>query len=149
MLRERHSTVAGEVVAELRELGAVVVEDNDTGLLTLDSEWNVSLVIARHRATGAGFSRWLIRFDAGLKPDITVAVRMAPGNTGSEPSASSVRTRMERRKRTMRPGCSSQSLTQMPKHSPMRPPRKPIARCISMISISCRGRIRFISACDG
>ena len=79
-LRERHRTVVGEVVTKLRELGAVVVQDEDTGLLTLDSEWDVSLVIARHRATGAGFSRWLIRFDAGLKPDLTIAVRMAPGN---------------------------------------------------------------------
>lgn len=80
VLRERHSTVVGEVVAKLREVGAVVVQNEDTGLLTLDDEWDVSLVIARHRATGAGFSRWLVRFDAGLKPDITVAVRMAPGN---------------------------------------------------------------------
>ncbi len=40
----------------------------------------MSIVIARHRTTDAGFSRWLIRFDDALKPDITIAVRMAPGN---------------------------------------------------------------------
>jgi hypothetical protein len=56
------------------------LQDEDTGLLTLDGELAVSIVIARHRATGAGFSRWLIRFDDGLKPDITIAVRMLPGN---------------------------------------------------------------------
>lgn len=79
-LRERHATVLREVVAKLREIGAVLIQDEDTGLLTLDGELTVSIVIARHRATDAGFSRWLIRFDAKLMPDITIAVRMAPGN---------------------------------------------------------------------
>lgn len=79
-LRERHATVLAEVVAKLRELGAELIQDEETGLLTLSDKFAVSIVIARHRATDAGFSRWLIRFDDALKPDITVAVRMAPGN---------------------------------------------------------------------
>jgi len=79
-LRERHATVLREVVAQLREIGAVLIQDEDTGLLTLDGELTVSIVIARHRATEAGFSRWLIRFDSALMPDITIAVRMAPTN---------------------------------------------------------------------
>jgi DNA invertase Pin-like site-specific DNA recombinase len=82
VLRERHASVVAEVVAKLRELGVVLLQDEDTGLLTLDGETAVSIVIARHRATDAGFSRWLIRFDDALHPDITIAVRMAPGNSG-------------------------------------------------------------------
>jgi hypothetical protein len=79
-LRERHTSVLSDVVAKLRDLGAVLIQDEHTGILTLDGEWAVSIVIARHRATDAGFSRWLIRFDDALKPDITIAVRMSPGN---------------------------------------------------------------------
>jgi DNA invertase Pin-like site-specific DNA recombinase len=81
VLRERHASVLAEVVAKLRELGAVLLQDEDTGLLTLDGELTASITIARHRATDAGFSRWVIRFNNALMPDITVAVRMAPGNS--------------------------------------------------------------------
>ena len=80
-LRKRHVDVITEVVAKLRELGAFVSKDENTGLLTLDGELSVSIVIARHRQTEAGSSRWLIRFDEGLKPDITIAVRMDCGNS--------------------------------------------------------------------
>ena len=79
-LRERHANVIAEVVGKLRELGATVSQAEDTGLLTLDDDLSVSVVVARHRTTEAGFSRWLIRFDASLMPDITIAVRMEPGN---------------------------------------------------------------------
>ena len=80
VLRARHLTVLSDVVAKLSELGAVPIQDEDTGLLRLHGELAVSIVIARHRVTDAGFSRWLIRFDDTLRPDITIAVRMAPGN---------------------------------------------------------------------
>jgi DNA invertase Pin-like site-specific DNA recombinase len=79
-LRERHGTVLADVVAKLREVGAMLTQDENTGLLTLDGELAVSIVIARHRLTDAGFSRWLIRFDGLLMSDITIAVRMAAGN---------------------------------------------------------------------
>lgn len=47
-----------------------------TQLLTINGEFTASIVIARCRETAAGSPRWHIRFDAGLRPDITVAVRM-------------------------------------------------------------------------
>ena len=37
-------------------------------------------MLCRHFETDAGSSRWVIRLDAGLKPDITVAVRMDAAN---------------------------------------------------------------------
>lgn len=79
-LRERYTRVLSDVVVALRDIGAALLQDEDTGLLTLDGELVVSVVIARHRVTDAGFSRWLIRFDGALRPDITIAVRMAAGN---------------------------------------------------------------------
>ena len=38
-------------------------------------------VIVRCFETSAGLLRWKIRFDLGLRPDITVAVRMNRGNS--------------------------------------------------------------------
>jgi hypothetical protein len=80
-LRERYAAVLAEVVAKLREGGVPLIQDERTGMLTVDAELVVSIVISRHRTTEAGFSRWLIRFDNALMPDITIAVRMSPGNT--------------------------------------------------------------------
>jgi hypothetical protein len=51
-------------------------------LLHLNQELRVSIVLCRHIATGAGASRWLVRLDEGLKPDITIAARMDATNEG-------------------------------------------------------------------
>ncbi|MDU7524425.1 MAG: hypothetical protein E7K72_24165 [Roseomonas mucosa] len=40
----------------------------------------MSIVLARCQEAPSGTVRWHIRLDTGLAPDITVAVRMAPGN---------------------------------------------------------------------
>jgi DNA invertase Pin-like site-specific DNA recombinase len=79
-LREHHSTTVEEVVARIESLGAIAERDPATDLLSINSEFNASIVIARHQNTKAGSSRWKIRFDAGLRPDITVAVRMDEAN---------------------------------------------------------------------
>lgn len=52
--------------------------DPENDLLTINEEFTVSLVLSRCRETQAGSSRWIIRFDTGLFPDITIAVRMSP-----------------------------------------------------------------------
>ena len=46
----------------------------------INEELRASVVICRHYATETGANRWKIHLDAGLLPDITIAVRMAPGN---------------------------------------------------------------------
>src|ERR1035438_252603 len=46
----------------------------------MNNELSVSIVLCRHFITNAGSSRWVIRLDEGLKPDITIAVRMAATN---------------------------------------------------------------------
>jgi hypothetical protein len=51
-------------------------------LLHLNRELRVSIVLCRHITTPGGASRWVVRLDAGLKPDITIAVRMKATNEG-------------------------------------------------------------------
>jgi hypothetical protein len=46
----------------------------------LNGELRVSIVLCRHTTTSTGLSRWVIRLDASLKPDITIAVRMDETN---------------------------------------------------------------------
>ena len=79
-LRRMHPEMVSDVVANIERCGGVVDRDRYTDLLTINDEFSASLVLARCRKTEAGHHRWLIRFDAGLGPDITLAVRMAPGN---------------------------------------------------------------------
>jgi hypothetical protein len=75
-----HPKVVGDVVESIRGLGGRVTCGSTTDLLKVNGEFSTSLVIARCRQTDSGAFRWLIRVDAGLKPDITVAVRMGANN---------------------------------------------------------------------
>ncbi|APT32987.1 hypothetical protein MCBMB27_03696 [Methylobacterium phyllosphaerae] len=79
-LRDLHPGVVDEVIAGLRDAGGSVHRDPATDLLTVNGEFVASVVIARNRQTEAGHSRWRIRLDAGLAPDVTLAVRMDIGN---------------------------------------------------------------------
>jgi hypothetical protein len=51
-------------------------------LLVVNEELIVSIVLCRHQQTGAGSARWVIRLDDGLRPDITIAVRLDETNSG-------------------------------------------------------------------
>jgi len=55
--------------------------DSETGLLRVNGEITVSLVVSRCAPTDAGTLRWNIRLEHGLAPDITIAVRMDEANT--------------------------------------------------------------------
>jgi DNA invertase Pin-like site-specific DNA recombinase len=79
-LRLMYPKVVADVIERIRHLGGVVATDPLTDLLTVNDEFTASLVLSRCRHTDAGSYRWLIRVDAGLKPDITVAVRMDTEN---------------------------------------------------------------------
>jgi hypothetical protein len=81
-LRKQHPEIVASVVRQIQELGAVATLDEKTGLLHLNQELRVSIVLCRHIATDAGASRWLVRLDEGLKPDITIAARMDATNEG-------------------------------------------------------------------
>ncbi len=79
-LRKEHPQIVSSVVARIEALGGKTLWDEELELLWVNSELRVSIVLCRHQSTLAGSSRWLIRLDEGLKPDLTVAARMNPNN---------------------------------------------------------------------
>jgi DNA invertase Pin-like site-specific DNA recombinase len=78
-LRRLYPTIVDDIQANLAKHGRVQ-RNPDNDLLIVNEEFSVSVVIVRCDQTRSGSYRWRIRLDAGLKPDITTAVRMAPGN---------------------------------------------------------------------
>src|ERR1017187_7680488 len=79
-LRRQHPEIVASVIRRIEDVGAVASRDEESQLLHLNNELRVSIVLCRHCTTNAGSSRWVIRLDEGLKPDITIAVRMAATN---------------------------------------------------------------------
>lgn len=79
-LRSLYPGVVADTIAGIENAGGHVVRDPATDILTISGEFTVSLVIVRCRQTDAGSLRWNIRFDTGLSPDVTIAVRMDPSN---------------------------------------------------------------------
>lgn len=81
VLRAMHPDVVAGVIGAIEELGGAVRRDPLTDLLTINEEFTASVVVVRCGHTPAGTARWKIRLDAGLRPDITIAVRMDAINT--------------------------------------------------------------------
>ena len=75
-LRKLRPDLVASVRQKIMGLGGTAIQDDETDLLLVNGELRVSIVLCRHAQTAAGASRWLIRLDAGLKPDITIAGRM-------------------------------------------------------------------------
>jgi hypothetical protein len=80
-LRVFHNEHVAHITNELTAVGATVHRDQATDILTVNEEFTMSVSLARCRELHEGEYRWVIRFDTSLDPDITVGVRMAPGNT--------------------------------------------------------------------
>ena len=79
-LRRMHPQIVKDAIAGIENAGGSVVQDPPTDLLTINGEFTASIVVVRCQTTVAGSLRWQIRFDAGLWPDITVAIRMDQPN---------------------------------------------------------------------
>jgi DNA invertase Pin-like site-specific DNA recombinase len=75
-LRRMHPQIVARAITGIEAIGSSVKHNPDTDLLTINGEFTASIVVVRCRMTPAGSLRWKIRFDTGLWPDITVAVRM-------------------------------------------------------------------------
>jgi DNA invertase Pin-like site-specific DNA recombinase len=75
-LRRMHKDIVANAIHQIQDLGGYVERDQRTDLLTINEEISASIVVARSWQTPAGSLRWLIRFDIGLSPDITLALRM-------------------------------------------------------------------------
>jgi hypothetical protein len=71
-----HPQIVTSTIAGIEEVGGWVEQNPAIDLLTINGEFTASIVVVRCRTTPAGSLRWQIRFDTGLWPDITVAVRM-------------------------------------------------------------------------
>ncbi len=79
-IRESFPATLAEIVKGLETAGGIVVCDPVTHLLFINEEFTASLVLARSFETKAGAHRWQVRFDTGLAPDITIAVRLDHSN---------------------------------------------------------------------
>lgn len=80
LLRRLHPTIVSQTEEQMAALGGKVWRDPATELLTINGEFSASLVLARCHQRESGQLSWKVRFDTGLAPDLTVAVRLAPGN---------------------------------------------------------------------
>lgn len=79
-LRRMHPQIVMDVIAGIEKAGGSVVQDSCTDILKINDEFTASVVIVRCQETQAGSLRWKVRFDVGLWPDITVAIRMDQPN---------------------------------------------------------------------
>jgi hypothetical protein len=79
-LRTLHPGIITATERAIAELGGSVKRDAATDLLRVNDEFTASLVLARCQTHPNGHSRWKIRFDTSLVPDITVAVRLDQAN---------------------------------------------------------------------
>lgn len=79
-IREQHPIITRQIIDQLNGVGARADEDPATGLWRINEEFTVSIILARCRQTENSRYRWHFRFDAGLRPDVTVAARLSPGN---------------------------------------------------------------------
>jgi hypothetical protein len=79
-LRQKHESMVNEIIDELRSLGATVEVNPDNDLLTINSEYTASLVLARCREVSTRSRRWVIRLDTSLRPDVMIAARLQPRN---------------------------------------------------------------------
>ncbi|MBB3214416.1 DNA invertase Pin-like site-specific DNA recombinase [Herbaspirillum sp. Sphag1AN] len=79
-LRTLHPEIIRRTEREIANLGGIVVRDPATDLLQINEEFSVSIVLARCQTHDNGRHRWKVRFDTGLAPDITVAVRLDQAN---------------------------------------------------------------------
>ena len=80
-LRQLHPEIIESIKTGLESRGGWVRQDSDTDMLIVNDEVSVSVVVSRAMPTGGGGLRWKIRFDTGLRPDISVVVRMNGTNS--------------------------------------------------------------------
>ncbi len=70
------------VTEQLTALGVAVDVDRDHGILCLNGEVLVSVIISRCQSTPTGHHRWKLRFGTSLATDLILAVRMCEDNKG-------------------------------------------------------------------
>lgn len=79
-LRAMYPGIVRDTISAIEGAGGAARQDPDTDLLYINDELTLSIVIVRSTRTASGALRWKIRLDAGLHPDITLALRMNDAN---------------------------------------------------------------------
>jgi len=79
-LRAWRPSVVQSVVDTLEKTACAVERNQATDLVTINHEWTASVVLARSYREHSESLRWKVRFDMGLCPDITLAVRLDERN---------------------------------------------------------------------
>lgn len=79
-LRAMHPDIVASVISDIEAQGGAVERDPLSDLLRVNEEFTVAVVIARCHVSPSGGMRWKVRFDSGLRPDLTIAVRMEDDN---------------------------------------------------------------------
>jgi hypothetical protein len=75
-LRQMHPAIVQETLDQLTRYGGRVTLKPENGLLTINDELLVSIVLAKCQQTSAASYRWNLRLEMSKRPDITVAVRL-------------------------------------------------------------------------
>ncbi len=84
LLRRLHPGIVAQTEEQMAALGGKVRHEPSTDLLNVNDEFRVSLVLARCQRRESGHLFWKVRFDTGLAPDLTVAVRLSPDNQAAQ-----------------------------------------------------------------
>jgi len=79
-LRTFYAEIVEDTIRKIQNLGASVHREVGSDLIYVNDELKISVVICRCFQTKAGASRWKIRLDSGLEPDITIAIRIDANN---------------------------------------------------------------------
>lgn len=80
LLRRLHPGIVMQTEERMAALGGTIRREPSTDLLNVNDEFRASVVLARCQRRESGHLFWKVRFDTGLAPDLTVAVRLAPDN---------------------------------------------------------------------
>jgi DNA invertase Pin-like site-specific DNA recombinase len=81
LLKGRHKELCEQFMADLSAHGATVEEARPTGVLRINREVTVRIVLCRCRETRQGRDcRWLIRPGPSPRCDLIIAIRLQPGN---------------------------------------------------------------------
>ena len=80
-LRAMHPDIVVKTIAEIERAGGFVRRGTRDGQFWVNEEISVMLILSRCARRPSGDLRWIVRFDPGGRPDLTVAVRMDESNT--------------------------------------------------------------------
>lgn len=79
-LRKIYPGIVESAIHQIEEMGGSIHREVTSDLIYVNDEISVSIIICRCFQTPAGRNRWKMRLDSGLRPDITIAIRMDETN---------------------------------------------------------------------